>query len=526
MSRRLARAAPLLVALAVGCRTDCTPRPGAHARNVVLVTVDTLRADHLGCYGNPTVRTPHLDRLATEGALFEHCVSQTNVTVPSHLTLLSSLPLGEHGVFGNEQTRAPRPVTVLPDLFRQAGYRAAGFVSAVHLGPKGPLGSLLGSLERWEAPPGNVLRAAETNDRAFRWLRQTCREPFFLWMHYWDPHMPYEPPPPFTRAYYQGDPRDAGSTGMEPVRLKWFFYDVRDIRPALAARARDVRAIKRQLDVRTRDVQELVLHPELLSGSDNGTPLRPRVLALAAFLRGRLPYRRHLADFLTGVRDVRFPLAEYAGEVSYVDQEIGRLRAEIEALAIADRTILLVVADHGEALGEHGIYFDHLGLHDPVLHVPLIIWAPARVAPTRRGERVSTLDVAPTLLRLAGLDVAPGMRGRDLFGALRPDEPFIAESSKRLQATIRDGRWKLIRTLKSFHYFDTFARDSGATELYDLTADPGEQRNIVTDEPVVAADLAARLDAWLAARPAADGDQPSVLSAERREQLRALGYLQ
>ena len=128
-----------LCALAAACRTDCTPMgsgtAGGTRPNVILVTIDTLRADHVGAYGNKTVQTPHLDRFAREGVVFEQAFSQTHITVPSHLSIMSSLPVVEHGVRDNLAPVA-RPVEMLPELFQRAGYHTAGFVSATHLGPK------------------------------------------------------------------------------------------------------------------------------------------------------------------------------------------------------------------------------------------------------------------------------------------------------------------------------------------------------------------------------------------------------
>ena len=143
----------LAAALAAGCRTDCTPPPGPVRPNVVLVTIDTLRADHLACYGSRDVRTPHLDRLAAEGVLFEHAYSQTHVTVPSHVTLLSSLPLADHGVERNHG-KLERKLEIIPDVFARAGYRTGACVSVALLGPKGTLGPLLASADAYAAPRG------------------------------------------------------------------------------------------------------------------------------------------------------------------------------------------------------------------------------------------------------------------------------------------------------------------------------------------------------------------------------------
>jgi len=519
----------LLGAAALGCHTDCTPRPGAVRPSVVLVTVDTLRADHLGCYGNATVQTPHLDTLARDGALFERCYAQTHVTIPSHLTIFSSLPLADHGLTSNT-AKASRRVEVLPGLFGRAGYRTAAFVSAKHLGPEAELGALLSEFETYDAPPrvSRPFPANETNRRLFRWLRGACRDPFFVWVHYWDPHMPYTPPPPYDRAYYQGDPYDPRHTSMEGVTLNWYFHDLDGIRRRLAGRPDLVRELKRELAANGRTVHQLVLYPHMLApyldARGPGAELRSRLQELATFVRRGLPYRRHLADWLTGVRDLRFPRAQYAGEVSYVDHEIGRLRAEVERLGLAGRTAVVLTADHGESLGEHSVYFDHYGLHEPSLRVPLIVWAPGRVSPARRTDVARGLDVAPTVLRLAGLPLPRSMQGRDLLGPSAPDDAIFAEATRGEQVMVLQGHWKFIRTLQSFHYVDAFAREAGATDLYDLATDPGEQENVAAHHPEVAQALAARLDAWMAVH--SSGAPAALLPPAKERELRGLGYVE
>jgi arylsulfatase A-like enzyme len=523
----------LVLVLTAGCRPACTPPPGDTRPNVVLVTVDTLRADHLGCYGSPVVRTPHLDRLAAEGTLFERCYAHTHVTVPSHLTILSSLPPAEHGVLTNDK-QAARPVEALPALFARAGYRTAAFVSVKHLGPEWTLGPLLaGGLEVYHAPRRMSVpaRAADTNRELFHWLHGACGGPFFAWVHYWDPHMPYEPPPPFDTAYYQGDPYDPHQTSMGGVTFGWFFYETGGVRRILAERAGDLRSLKRTLGTSGRRTRQLILHPDGLAAYALSPEVHARVggelTELAALLRRRLPLRAKLADWLTGVTDIRFPLGRYAGEVSYVDQEMGHLRAELERLGIADRTILVVTADHGESLGEHGLYFDHFGLQEANLRVPLIVWAPGRVQAGRRRDIVAGLDIAPTLLALAALPASPAMRGRDLFAEGGTSEPVVAESTGGLQLMIHDGRWKLVRTVQGFYYTDSFAPRTGATELYDSEADPREQTDLAAVHADVVAALGSRLDDWLAAHYASRDGMPSrPVSPQEERELRALGYVE
>ena len=317
---------------------------------------------------------------------------------------------------------------------------------------------------------------------------------------------------------------------MAGVTFGWFFYQTGGLHRVLDERARDVRALKRTLGTTSRRTQQLILHRDGLADYALPPETRARVggelAELAAFLRQRLPLREKLADWLTGVTDIRFPLGRYAGEVSYVDQEIGRLRAEIERLGIADRTILVVTADHGESLGEHGLYFDHFGLQEANLRVPLLVWAPGRVQIGRRIDIATGLDVAPTLLALTSVPTPLVMRGRDLFAGGGTSEPVVAESTGGLQLMIRDGRWKLVRTVTGFYYTDSFAPRTGATELYDPEADPREQTNLAALHADVAAALGSRLDDWLAAHhPSPDGLPPQPSPQHERE-LRALGYVE
>jgi arylsulfatase A-like enzyme len=522
----------VLGAVAVGCGTDCTPASGSPRRNVVLVTVDTLRADHLGCYGNSAVRTPEIDRFAREGALFERSYAAANSTVPSHLTLLTSLPMSAHGVLTNAG-RLTRPVVALPALFAQAGYRAGAVVSAKHLGPEFALGAALSDLNLYAVPRRLSVpsRAEATNDRAFEWLRGVCRDPFFLWVHYWDPHMPYAPPPPFDTAYYDGDATDARHHGMDDATLAWAFYEKPRLRQLLAERAAEVQGLERALGVDWRKLRTLIYEPVDLDTyvHDPAAAGRARrdLEQLAAFARARVPLRADLSRWLVGVRDLRYPRARYAGEVSYVDREIGRLRTELERMGVADRTAVVITADHGESLGEHGVYFDHAGLYEDTLRVPLIVWAPGVVPAGRHGEIARGLDIAPTLLALAGLSVPSSMAGRPLFDQGGGDEA-VAESAGQRQVMIVDGHWKLIRTVRSFYYVPAFARAAGTVELYDLERDPGEEMDLATARADVVNNLSQRLDGWLTAHPQVAGGSGDAASgsSEQSGRLRALGYVE
>ena len=288
-----------------------------------------------------------------------------------------------------------------------------------------------------------------------------------------------------------------------------------------------MRSLKRDFHLQSRKVVRLLLSPDALAPGtqEEDLALRRRLAFLRQAVRKDLPLNPHVADWLTGVRDVDFPRARYAGEVSYVDQQIGRVRAELERLGLAERTILVITADHGESLGEHGVYFDHNGLYEPNLRVPLIVWAPGRISSSRRLDLVGGLDVAPTILGLAGMEIPAAMQGRDLFANDTREKPLFAESDYRRQIMIQDGQWKLIRTLVSFYYVDAFAPTSGTVELYDLSSDQGERNNVANNYPQITRDLTARLDTWNAAQTAQVPARPTV-QPEAIEGLRALGYLE
>lgn len=522
-----------LIAL-VACQPDCTPSGGEPAPVVLLVTVDTLRADHVGSYGSRPARTPHLDRLAAEGVRFTRVWSAANATVPSHVSLFTSQPLARHGVVSNQPKQVP-VVRTVHDVFREGGYRTASFVSAYHVGPRMLFGSLLDRLERFEAPERATKpwRAEETVDRTLRWMRGTCRERAFAWVHLWDPHMPYAPPPPFDRAYYLGDPRDPRHSSLVDVEFDWVLHDMTGIRARLAAHSAIVRAVKDRLHLSSRKSRGVILQPDTLrrAAPDRATfdELFARTQPLLARLHRTLPFDANFAGFLTGVRDVEYPRALYAGEASYVDRELGRLVDTLTSWGLRDRLMVVVTADHGEGLGDHGIYFNHIGLWEPMLRVPLIVWAPGRLAPKVDDRPASGLDVAPTLLRAVGLEIPASMEGRDVLATDVPRRPLVAESIERWQTTLVDDDWKIVRTATGFYVTSAFHREAGDVELYDLARDPDERTNLAASEPVRLAGMQARLDAWLAAHAAAVDGMPSrpVPSVPGdRPRLRALGYVE
>jgi arylsulfatase A-like enzyme len=446
----------------------------ASGPNVLLIVVDTLRADRLGAYGFDRPTSPNLDRLAARGVRMERFYTAAPTTLASFTTLLTGRYPHSHGVYRNGVAR-PEGAPDLASVFRAAGYRTAGFVASYCL-------SEIFGVDRGfehfddeltvatpEMPSNKLIRrGAEVTDSVLAWLRTLDRDaPFFAMVHYFDPHWPYSAPEPFRTMF---DPDYDG-----PVRGS--FADV------LAMRAR----------------------------------LREQ--------RGRPD------------RDTDHLHALHLGEIRYTDHEIGRLLEGLEARGLGLDTLVVVTADHGEGIYEHGDFFDHgMTVYDSNIRIPLIVAGP-RIEGGGRvvGGPASNVDLAPTLLDYAGLDVPEDFEGRSFAAVLTgvgeipgPDRDLFAEATKPRQAEagqawpnrLKDrcvirGRLKLIRRP---------LLGDGA-ELYDLVADPGEIRDLAGGPEAANGErMDASLRAWsevvpetLPPRPETD---PDVL-----ERLRSLGYV-
>lgn len=447
MARAARRGAALLgVASALACAA-ADERP-----SVLLVTLDTTRADALSCLGAPPGTTPHLDALAARSALFTRALSDSNVTNPSHVSIMTGMRALDHGVL-NHTTRVPEGVDTLAEALARAGYATGGFASARHVGPD------LGWRGFEALPPvGNERGAKETTDLALDWLGGVGERPFFLWAHYWEPHMEYEPPPELARRFYAGD-RSAG-TGPPLADLPYF----------------------------------------------------------------RLLPREGVLRWLGDTRDPAWAPAMYRAEVHVTDAEVGRLLDAVAARR-PGRALVVVTADHGEALGEHGIYYAHTGLYEPQLRVPLIVHVPG-LAPLRSDALVSTLDVAPTLAELtgaplrnaavSGVSLVPLLRGAP--GAPGEERTLVHHNAHNAAVAVRRGGWKLIWPIASDHPIL-----GTSPQLFDVARDPAETRDLAAQEPARVAELRDAIEPWIARGPVER--RSDHLAPEAVEQLRALGYL-
>ncbi len=409
-----------------------TTSKGARRPNVLLITIDTLRADHLGCYGYTRIRTPALDGLAREGIRFDRVFTPVPLTLPAHCSIMTGTYPSFHGVHDNSGfVLGPDQVT-LAEVFKGAGYSTAGFIGAFVLDRK--FGIAQGfdryfdnfDLTRFEnVSPGYIQRTADEVEReVVRWFdgRKQDGPPFFVWVHFYDPHDPYTPP--------------------EPYRS------------------------------------------------------------------------RHLA-------------APYDGEIEFTDANVGAILDYLRRHRLYDQTVIAVVGDHGESLGEHGESKHGFFAYNATLHVPLIIRLPGGTQSGRVVETsASTIDLFPTLLQAAeiGGPGAGNVQGRGLLSAMlgkavpARNELYAECYYPRLQFG-----WSEIRAIiAGRHKYVMVPRP----ELYDNGTDFKETRNLIGENSVLANQLRDGLKALIRRYTAAASlSGTATLDSETREKLRSLGYV-
>ena len=285
--------------------------------------------------------------------------------------------------------------------------------------------------------PGSVI-----NGIGLPWISEHAHEDFFLFLHFWDAHIPYVPPSPFKERFSY---RTAGR--IDP-------------------------AITEKLE---------------------GRPSYPL-------------FKQNLYDFLDSMPNLDYIADLYDAEVAYLDFEIGRLFNHLAEEGLLDDTLVVLFGDHGENMTEHDSWFDHAGLYDSVVHVPLILWAPGRIPAADVSAMVTLVDVLPTVLEVIGLDPAVGVDGRSLMPLVRGettthrDVVMLSEATWQACRGVRTAEWKLVKYLQSTIY----GRDG--VELYDLAEDPSEQSNVADQHPEVVEDMSARLQHWVSAQLAGRPD--------------------
>jgi arylsulfatase A-like enzyme len=520
-------AAALLAA--AGCKK--TPPP----QNFILMTLDTQRADFLGCYGAADVRTPNLDFLAAQGTLFENCYSLIPVTAPSHASMFFSQPPHALKYYNNGQ-EFQRNKPPLARLFKKRDFTTAAFISLGVLKAKFALDDGFDVYEDEFPKERWYLTADEVNARVLPWLEAHRGEKFFIWIHYSDPHDPYAPPdsPPDIKVMLDG--RMLGEHCLDkysffrvpvdiPSGKSQIRFDIANANPA-SVNSFDARLdavdFEPQLDQKT--VTSDFSWGWFLRREDNiffcksGATIdivnRGEPVSRELVFRGRL----NLSP--AGTRE------RYGREVRFMDAEIGKLLDKLKALQLFDKTAIMAVGDHGEGLGEHvtpqGLrHFGHIHfLYRDYLKVPLILYNPsAAKRGVRKSATTTLLDVAPTITGIMGFKNLPAYQGRNLL-RLKADKDFVSyQETYKPEAIwdrfgVRRGPWHLILTPEEKQY-----------ELYDLQADPAEMANVYEEnkgQKAVAA-LRQKIDEF--ARGILSSKELFRIDRETEAMLKALGYV-
>lgn len=454
-------AAAGLVAIGALAAACAGRRPATH---VVLISVDSLRADHLGSYGYAKPTSPRIDQLASQGTLFERALSSTSWTLPAHAALLTGLADSLHGVVNDSLALSPALPTLATALQR-AGFATGAVVSGPYLHPRYGLargfddylncmGFLDDAFQPLPGPRSNIHLDSHGDTttpcvvgKAREWLQRHRGGPAFLFLHFWDVHYDYRPPRGYAEHF---DPGYAG-------RL---------------------------------DASKYEFNPAI---------------------------HKNMAP-----RDLEWLVALYDGEIAYTDEGVGAVLDLLRELAIADRTLVALVADHGEAFFEHGEKGHQKDLHGEVVRIPLILRGPGVPVGLRHPGPAHITDVAPTILELLGVAwPSSGRRGEGIgLGAAFRDARALS------------GRWLLSElyhpseqvALESLEF--KLVRNIATNELvaYDLRRDRAEQRPLPPSGPGVA-ELADRLEEIRRFGTRHRAPRPEPAPPELQERLRALGYV-
>jgi arylsulfatase A-like enzyme len=361
---------------------------------VIVVSLDTLRADRLGAWGNTGGLTPNLDRLAAESVVFTRAYAQSNETLYSHASLFTSKYPAELATL-DRNFRIPADVPTVASSFRGAGWDTAAFVAGGHL--SAVFGLNAGFTEYDDSAAFGSLR--ETGAAALRWLDGRHAAPWFLFVHGYDTHDRYLKPTPFGYAFADPTSRSAGATLARTTGA------TSDIVGGHAS-----------------------THPDRIWQLTEAHPRFERGRNIAAFD----PEARALSP-----EDVAHLADVYDGSVAWADAAFGLFMAGLDERGLLDRVVIVVLSDHGEELGEAGVFNHHYSMGDAVTHVPLMVRLPG----AEHGGRavnglVELIDVAPTLLELAGLPVLRGAAGQGLGGGIR-GEAFAGRPAALSEGELR-----------------------------------------------------------------------------------------
>jgi arylsulfatase A-like enzyme len=430
--------------------------------NVILITIDTLRADFLGCYGLEKISTPNIDNLSKSGVQFSNTIAQSSLTTPSHSSILTGTYVQTHGSKDNCEYMYDSSFT-LAEALKNSGYMTAAFISAF------PLQSNCCStdkgfyvyndnfsrfetfkklkitrvLDKLDLIKVNLIeqKAEFANSKVLYWLKKNYQKKFFLWIHYYDPHTRYNPPGHYESMYY---PDYRGEVDGNHHDLKYWEK------------------------MRQEDTLKMI--------------------------------------------------SLYKGEISYVDEQIGILFSELTKLGLMNKMLIVLTSDHGEGLAEHNQYFVHQTLYDHDLRIPLILYNKNSFPEgSVIDEQVQSVDIMPTILDILNIPIPESVEGSSLLNLInniKTGWEEVAYSERRQYYSVRSPSWKLIQS------------ENDESELYNLEKDQAELTNLFNTKHIVSAELSKMLEEWKEKEKHIDGaKKQKVLTDEEIKKLRSLGYI-
>lgn len=493
--------AATLLGVSISCTEEGADVPGDSSgaiRNVLLISLDTLRADHLGCYGHEFIQSPAIDALARDGVLFTNCISAAPTTLASHTSLFTGTYPHTHGVPRNGFFVHPDN-EMLPEVLGANGFRTVGFVGAA------PLDTDVNFHQGFDEYDANFtvtegLRegiyqrpANEVTDLALDWVSNNGGpedERFFLFLHYYDVHAPYDFPEPYAGMYSGAD--ETIDTSIDNLKL---------VRSAL-----NKQGLAKEQGPRAKATED---------------GFASRVL---------------VGDEAT-LGDARSMAAEYAAGVTWTDHHLGRLFDGLRERGVFDETLIVITSDHGETLYDHSKPFDHgASVYDSESHIPLIMHFPGGRFSNQRVEAVvSNIDILPTLLSLLEISVPEDVEGIDLSLAFDEQNlersPVFTEATKPFNLPLfnsdpvwkNQGKFQSIRT-ERFKYMARFPDKK--FRLYDLKSDPREETNLLVKgrkfDEEIRVELDGALRYWRESAAPFGGEMTT--SKDQLDALNALGY--
>ena len=411
--------------------------------NILLFGIDSLLATHMSCYGYYRHTTPHIDRFAEGGTLFEKTYSAHIPTTSAYASMLTGMDtFGTQVVALRHKGGLRSEVTTLPEILREQGYESTCIGFSGNPSSRG-FDNYLDYKASWGSwAAGRSPKAQSLNEVAIPELERLAgqTQPYFLFLRHMDPHSPYLPPEPYERMFYHGNECDPSNRSMDPVM-------------------------------------------------------------------NFKPFCDYFATWMPpGITDAEYVIAQYDGAIAYMDACIQSIFNTLEAIGILDDTIVILNGDHGETLYDHECWFDHHGLYDVTLHVPLIVRYPHKVPAGRRVVGYNQhKDLVPTILELAEIDSGTSFDGQSLLTMVNgqitshESEIYITECTWMRKHGWRTPEWKLIRALEpDFHF-------KPEVELYNLISDPDQYENQADKQPELVELLTKRMNNWISDRESATG---------------------